>query len=160
MRWTDFETQQGDLSTLVRRKLIEPGLMMVATIRTDGTPRVSPVNPHVWDGDLCVSLASSTRKAADVGRDPRVLVHSIVSRWDGSEGELKLRATAVAETGAAALDEFAAAVKERTGWAPPVGTFSLYRLDIDDVTFIDRENRPAYAPGVTRWHDSAVTTGP
>jgi hypothetical protein len=151
MRWIDFEAKNEDLSALVRAKLIEPGLVMVATIRSDGSPRVSPVNPHVWDGDLCLSLASMTRKAADVRRDPRILVHNAVTRWDGADGELKVRATARAETDASALDNFAAAVKERTGWAPPPGTFNLYRLDIDDVTFIDRENRPAYAPGVTRW---------
>ncbi|HEY1486599.1 MAG TPA: pyridoxamine 5'-phosphate oxidase family protein [Micromonosporaceae bacterium] len=151
MRWIDFEGKNEDLSALVRAKLIEPGLVMVATIRSDGSPRVSPVNPHVWDGDLCLSLASMTRKAADVRRDPRILVHNAVARWDGADGELKVRATARAETDAAALDNFAAAVKERTGWAPPPGTFNLYRLDIHDVTFIDRENRPAYAPDVTRW---------
>ncbi len=151
MRWSQFEASNQDLGALVRQKLIEPGLVMVATIRGDGTPRVSPVNPHVWDGDLCLSLASTTRKAADVRRDSRVLVHNVVSRVDGADGELKLRARAVPETDDTALDGFAASVKERTGWAPPPGTFSLFRLDINDVTFIERENRPAYAPGVTRW---------
>jgi Pyridoxamine 5'-phosphate oxidase len=151
MRWAKFEATAGDLGTLVRQKLVDPGLVLVATVRGDGTPRVSPVNPHVWDGDLCLSLASMTRKAVDVRRNPRVLVHNVVSRVDGSDGELKLRATAVPETDPDALDGFAAAVKERTGWAPPAGSFDLYRLDIDDVTFIDRQDRPAYAPGVTRW---------
>jgi pyridoxamine 5'-phosphate oxidase-like protein len=151
MRWSQFEATNEELAALVRKKLIEPGLVLVATTRADGTARVSPVNPHVWDGDLCLSLAAMTRKAADVRRDPRVLVHNVVSKVDGADGELKLRAQAMPETGDAALDEFAAAVKERTGWAPPPGTFSLFRLDINDVTFIERENRPAYAPGVTRW---------
>lgn len=151
MRWADFETQNPEFGSLVRDKLLSPGLVMVATIRGDGTPRVSPVNPHLWDGDFCLSLAAMTRKASDVRRDPRVLVHNMVTRPDGAEGELKLRATARPETDPGKLDGFAADVKARTGWAPPPGTFSLFRLDIDDVTFIDREDKPAYAPGVTRW---------
>ena len=151
MRWTEFEARNEELGSLVRRKILDRGLMLVATVRHDGTPRVSPVNPHVFDGDLCMSLATMTRKASDVLRDPRVLVHNVVSRVDGADGELKLRGTAVPEKDPDTLDRFAADVKERTGWAPPPGTFSLYRLDIEDVTFIDREDRPAYAPGVTRW---------
>jgi hypothetical protein len=151
MRWADFELRHAELGKLIQSKLIEPGVVLVGTTRSDGTPRVSPVNPHVWDGDLCLSLAAMTRKAADVRRDARILVHNAVTRVDGADGELKLRATAVPETDTRALEDFAAAVKARTGWAPPPGTFNLYRLDIADVTFIERENRPAYAPGVTRW---------
>jgi Pyridoxamine 5'-phosphate oxidase len=151
MRWSQFEATNEELGALVRKKLLEPGLVLVATVRVDGSPRVSPVNPHVWDGDLCLSLAATTHKADDVRRDPRVLVHNVVSRVDGADGELKLRAQALPEIDDAALDGFAAAVKERTGWAPPAGTFRLFRLDINDVTFIERENRPAYAPEVTRW---------
>ncbi|HEY2792541.1 MAG TPA: pyridoxamine 5'-phosphate oxidase family protein [Micromonosporaceae bacterium] len=147
----DFEKEHQDAGALVRAKLIDPGLVLVATIRRDGSARVSPITPHVWDGDLCLSLAAMTRKAADVRRDPRILVHNAVARIDGADGELKLRASGQAETGAEALAAFASAVQERTGWAPPPGTFRLYRLDIQDVTFIDRENRPAYAPAVTRW---------
>jgi hypothetical protein len=68
-------------------------VLLVVTIRADGTPRLSPVEPFVLDGDLWLSMMLGSRKAADLVRDPRVLVHSIVTNRDGEEGEVKLRGT-------------------------------------------------------------------
>src|SRR5215469_15092027 len=81
-------------SELERR---QPGLVLVATIRGDGTPRISPVEPYVLDGVLWLSMLWRSRKAADLLRDPRVLVHSVVTGRDGGEGEFKIRGTARAE---------------------------------------------------------------
>ena len=45
------------------------------------------------DGELWLSMMWGSRKAADLARDERVLVHSIVTARDGAEGEVKLRGT-------------------------------------------------------------------
>jgi hypothetical protein len=44
-------------------RLIAPGVLLVVTIRRDGTPRVSPVEPLVLDGDLWLSMMWQSRKA-------------------------------------------------------------------------------------------------
>ena len=69
-------------------------MVLVATIRRDGTPRLSPVEPFVLDGDLWLSMMWQSTKARDLLRDPRILVHSVITSRDGAEGEVKLRGSA------------------------------------------------------------------
>jgi hypothetical protein len=45
-------------------------VLLVVTIRADGTPRLSPVEPFVLDGDLWLSMMLGARKVADLVRDP------------------------------------------------------------------------------------------
>jgi hypothetical protein len=89
MHWSDIEHAQPRLAVLARERLIDPGVVLVATIRQDGTPRVSPVEPYVLDGDLWLSMMWQSTKARDLLRDPRVLVHSVITDRDGTEGELE-----------------------------------------------------------------------
>src|SRR5262245_2152281 len=56
MRWSELETRQSRLAELGRRRLLAPGVVLVATIRRDGTPRVSPVEPYLMHGDLWLSM--------------------------------------------------------------------------------------------------------
>ena len=97
MDWSELERRQPALAGLGRRRLLDPGVVLVATIRADGTPRVSPVEPFVLDGALWLSMLWHSRKAADLLRDPRMLVHSVITSRDGGEGEFKIRGTARAE---------------------------------------------------------------
>jgi hypothetical protein len=150
MRWSEVEQRQRRLAELGRRMLGDPGVVLVATIRTDGAPRVSPVEPLFWNEDLWLSMGWGTLKAADLGRDSRVLVHSIVSTRDGSDGEYKLRGTAVPESGRDVQEQYAGAVAAQLGWTPTPGRFQLFRVDVADLTFIrwDDATNDQY---VTRW---------
>lgn len=93
MDWSELERRQPALAGLGRRRLLDPGVVLVATIRADGTPRVSPVEPFSLDGSLWLSMLWHSRKAADLLRDPRILVHSVITSRDGGEGEFKVRGT-------------------------------------------------------------------
>jgi Pyridoxamine 5'-phosphate oxidase len=110
--------------------------VLVATIRKDGTPRVSPVEPFVMDGILWLSMLWQSKKAADLLRDPRVLVHSVVTGRDGGEGEFKIRGTAGAEPDPAVQRRYAAEVAGSLGWSPDPGRFHLFAVSIEQVTFI------------------------
>src|SRR5215468_12014809 len=99
MHWSDFERRQPRLAELGHERLMSAGVVLVATIRRDGTPRVSPIEPWIMDGVFWLSMMWGSTKAVDLARDPRVLVHNAVASRDGQEGEFKLRGTAVAETG-------------------------------------------------------------
>jgi Pyridoxamine 5'-phosphate oxidase len=79
MRWSELQDGQPGLAVLGQRRLLEPGVVLVATIRGDGTPRLSPVEPLVMDGNLWLSMLWQSRKAADLLRDPRILVHSVIT---------------------------------------------------------------------------------
>ncbi len=131
-----METSQPRLAGLGRRRLLEPGVLLVATIRGDGTPRISPVEPFVLDGILWLSMLWQSRKAADLMRDPRILVHSVVTGRDGGEGEFKIRGTARSEQDAAVQRRYADSVSGTLGWAPEPGKFHLFAVSIEEVTFI------------------------
>ncbi len=150
MHWHEFETQQPALASIGTQKLTGPGVVLVATIRRDGSPRVSPVEPLLWDGDLWLCMGLGSRKAADLRRDIRILVHSIVTSRNGQDGEYKLRGIAVEEPDAATQAGYAQQVAARLGWQPEPGKFHLFRVDLDDITYIrwDDATNDQY---VTRW---------
>ena len=154
MRWSEFEQQEGRLAELGRGLLGDPGVVLVVTIRADGAPRLSPVEPLFWNGDLWLSMGWGTRKAADLGRDARILVHSIVTTRDGTGGEYKLRGTAIAEPDSHVNEQYAEVVATRLGWEPEPGRFHLFRVDVADVTFIrwDDATNDQY---VTRWPEGS-----
>ena len=136
VRWAVFEQQQPRFAALGRDKLAGPGVVLVGTVRKDGSPRISPVEPLFWDGDLWLSMGLGSLKAKDLQRDPRVLIHSIVTTRDGTDGEYKLRGRAVREANPGQNARVAEAISERLGWRPEVGKFHLFRIEVDDVTFI------------------------
>lgn len=136
MHWSDIEHTQPRLARLAQQGLIEPGVVLVATIRHDGTPRLSPVEPYVLDGDLWLSMMWQSTKARDLLRDPRILVHSVITSRDGTEGELKIRGTARAENDPAVQRRYADAVAASLGWNPQPGRFHLFAVDIGQVTVI------------------------
>jgi Pyridoxamine 5'-phosphate oxidase len=136
MDWMELTRRQPGLAELGQRRLLGPGVVLVATIRGDGTPRLSPVEPFVLDGTLWLSMLWHSRKAADLLRDSRILVHSIITSRDGGEGEFKIRGTARAEDSTAVQARYAAAVGASLGWSPEPGRFHLFAVDIGDVTFI------------------------
>jgi hypothetical protein len=131
-----MEGSQPRLAALGRRRLLEPGVVLVATIRSDGTPRVSPVEPFVLDGILWLSMLWQSRKAADLARDRRVLVHSVVASRDGGDGEFKIRGTARAEPDLGIQRRYAGQAAASLGWKPEPGRFHLFAVSIEEVTFI------------------------
>jgi hypothetical protein len=140
MRWGDLQEQQPRLGAIAHRRLVGPGVLLVATVRRDGTPRLSPVEPFVLDGDLWLSMLLGSLKAADLLRDPRVLVHSVVTGPDGGEGELKLRGTAEEVTDELRQRRYAEAVAAALPWAPEVGQFHLFRVEVETVTYVRYDN--------------------
>jgi hypothetical protein len=136
MHWSEMTEGQPRLAALARERLIGPGVVLVATIRRDGTPRLSPVEPFVLDGDLWLSMMWQSTKARDLLRDPRILVHSVITSRDGAEGEVKLRGSARDEPDPAVQRRYAAAVAASLGWEPVPGRFHLFGVDIEQVTYV------------------------
>lgn len=136
MHWSEIEEKQPRLARLGRQRLIEPGVVLVGTIRSDGTPRLSPVEPLLLDGDLWLSMMWRSAKARDLLRDPRVLVHGIVTSREGEAGEFKVRGTARGEDNPDAQRRYADVVASSLGWNPEPGRFHLFAIDISHISFI------------------------
>jgi hypothetical protein len=136
MRWQDLQRRQPRLGAVATDRLLAPGVLLVVTIRADGTPRLSPVEPFELDGDLWLGMMLGSRKAADLMRDPRLLVHSIVTDRDGGEGEVKLRGTARHHLDEEVQRRYAVAVGQALPWSPEVGRFHLFSVEIEQVTVL------------------------
>jgi hypothetical protein len=137
VRWADVEAQQPRLAVLGRQRLGGPGVVLVGTLRKDGTPRISPVEPFFWRGDLWLPMLFDSLKARDLTGDPRVLVHNIVTSRDGTtDGEFMLRGRAELEVDARLNEEIASAIAAELPWQPEAGKFHLFRVDVDQVASI------------------------
>jgi hypothetical protein len=94
----------------------------------------------VHDGELWLSMMLGSRKAADLHRDPRVLVHSVVTSPSGEEGEAKLRGTARPRDDEPTQQAYADAVSAALPWSPEVGRFHLFALDVEQATYLRYDN--------------------
>jgi hypothetical protein len=148
MRWNDLVADAPRLAELAQRRLIDPGVLLVVSIRRDGTPRLSPVEPLLFEGDVWLSMMWQSRKAHDLVRDDRILLHSIVTTREGTEGEVKVRGRAIAVDDRTVRARYCDAVAV-LGWRPEEPWFHLFRIEIEDLTGI------RYAPSgdqfVVRW---------
>ncbi len=88
--WQAFETESPELASFGRER-IHRRVSFLATIRADGGPRVHPVTPWIFDGHLYVRMFETSPKVADLTRDPRYALHSMMDNDDGIGGEVALR---------------------------------------------------------------------
>lgn len=156
--WADLMLEQPRLATLCEEKLLNPGVLLVGTTRADGSARISGVEPLVMDGELWLSMMSTSAKALDLRRDPRVSVNSIITGPEPSV-EIKLRGVAHLVADPAILERYAARVATELHWQPVVGHFTLFRIGVLDVTQIgyDAETRGQH---VARWPEGTEYVRP
>jgi hypothetical protein len=149
MRWSEFAAAQPVLAAVASDQLIKPGVVLAGTTRKDGSARISGVEPLLMDGELRLSMMPASAKARDLYRDPRILVHSIVTS-PSPEAEIIIRGTVRPETAPDVQRSYAAAVEAHLGWRPVPGEFALFSVDINDVTFIGHDPE-SNAQHVARW---------
>ena len=90
MDWGEFKRADPELAALSEERMEATGLVLLGTLRKNGFPRISPVEPILTMGRLYLGMMWQSRKALDLRRDPRCPVHSTVSDRHGREGEFKL----------------------------------------------------------------------
>jgi hypothetical protein len=152
LRWQQFGAAEPRLAAAGAQKLAGPGVVLVGTVRRDGTARISAVEPLLFEGDLWLSMGLGSYKVRDLRRDSRLVVRSIVTARDGSDGDYIVRGVAVEEHRRSQQQSFADEVATRIGWHPEPGKFHLFWIDIGDVTFI-RWDDATNDQFITRWPD-------
>ena len=135
MRWAEFAEAAPELATLAQRRFDENRLGLIGTLRKDGSPRISPVEVFFVDGEPLLGMMWRSRKALDLLRDPRVVVHSATSDPDGSEGDVKLYGRAVDVPVPQVRKRYADVLEERINWRPQ-DPFHLFSLDIERAGYI------------------------
>jgi hypothetical protein len=149
VRWSEITARQPALGAAAAEKLVTPGVLLAGTIRRDGRARISGVEPLIMEGDLWLSMLPDSAKARDLVRDPRIVLNSIITS-PAPDAELKVRGTARPQTSPQVQRRYAAAVAARLGWQPVVGQFTLFIVDIDDVTYIGSDPETG-AQHVAQW---------
>ena len=94
MSWRDLEAGAPELAREGWARFSRTKVALLGTIREDGSPRISPVEPYLIEGELVVGVMPSP-KLDDLHRDPRCVLHSSISHIDGSEGEFEIHGRAV-----------------------------------------------------------------
>ena len=73
--WGDVQREAPGFAARVQ-KLFDAGVnKIIATIRADGSPRVSGIEAQFTDGELTFGSMPDARKGADLRRDPRFAMH-------------------------------------------------------------------------------------
>ena len=158
MKWSAIAASEPALGAVAFDRLIQPGVLLAGTVRRDGSPRISGVEPLVMDGDLWLSMMPSSAKVMDLARDRRIVLNSIVTGPEPA-AEVKVRGTVRAEHDRDVQRRYAAAVSAGLGWRPVAGEFTLFAVDVEDVTFIgyDADTKGQH---VARWPAGAEYVRP
>lgn len=141
--WTSFVTEAPDMAALAERRFTASGLALLGTLRADGFPRISPLEPMV-DGDLLVlhdgymvlGMMPGSAKALDLRRDPRMALHTATADKKLTEGDAKLWGHGIEVTDETVLQALADRHEALTGYKLEPGTFHMFLPDVLGVSTV------------------------
>jgi pyridoxamine 5'-phosphate oxidase-like protein len=89
--WKEFaHDAPGIAETFIRRHTATGNLCLLATLRSDGYPRISPMEPRIFEGRLLLVGMPDTTKFRDLARDPRFCLHTATVDPYVGDGDAKL----------------------------------------------------------------------
>ena len=108
--WRAVEANEPEFAHRVQQLFGSGRHKTLATLRRDGSPRISGIECDFLDGELRFASMAGARKLDDLRRDPRLAIHGpTVSPEIGREshwpGEAKIHGRAVPALVAAATDD-------------------------------------------------------
>jgi hypothetical protein len=134
--WSALTAAAPELAAAVRTRFGATGLGFLATLRRNGFPRISGIEPLFTDQDLWLGTMPESRKGADLRRDPRPCLHSASAYKAIVEGDAKLTGRAVLVEGGEDIKRFRKAFATATGYGPPPGPMDLFRVDVTVVSLL------------------------
>jgi hypothetical protein len=88
--WGEIESAAPDLARLARSLLEGHVHKTIATLRADGSPRISGIEAKFIGDDLWFGSMPGSRKSSDLTRDPRFALHSGSDDPPDWKGDAKL----------------------------------------------------------------------
>ena len=131
LNWRDVELGAPEIARLGMARLASARVAMLGTLRRDGSPRISPIEPYIAEGQLLIGAMARSGKADDLRRDPRYALHSVVTGPDSGEGELKLYGQA-----AQAGPDLRRAAADAWWLARAPGKAAVFTLHIGQAAFV------------------------
>ena len=135
--WTSFVDEAPEIATIAKRRVAATGLFMMGTLRRDGFPRISPVEPTMagddivlHDGKLWLGMMPGATKSRDLQRDGRLALHTATADKMVSDGDVKLWGVATQVTDDATLQQMSEDIHVSTGYQFEVGAFDAFDVDL------------------------------
>jgi hypothetical protein len=92
--WEEFAAAAPRIAAVFRRRHAATGnLCMLGTLRADGFPRISPMEPQFFEGTLWLGGMPGTAKFRDLVRDPRFALHTATVDTHVGDGDAKVWGT-------------------------------------------------------------------
>jgi hypothetical protein len=131
--WSEFEAAAPALAERVRARLDAHTHQTLATLRADGSPRISGTESGFADGELWIGSMWQARKAHDLQRDPRFALHAGSDDPPEWTGDAKVAGVAEEITDPER-------VREVGGDKAPPGPSHLFRLDLQEVSTVELDD--------------------
>lgn len=136
--WSDVSQAAPELASVVESRFNAHGLGLLATVRGNGFPRISGIEP-LFAGELWLGMMPNSRKATDLMRNPRLCLHSATEDKEVKDGDAKVTGRGIVVDDERTLSEFRRHFAAHSGADPPPGPMHLFRVDVVEVSFV----RPA-----------------
>jgi hypothetical protein len=136
VRWDAFSTACPTIAELAEGRFRSDEVVLLGSIRADGSPRVSPNEVDFVQGHLMLSMMWRSRKALDLLRDPRCAVHSVPITRMNPGGDVKLYGNAVDVQDQDLRSAFRDTMRARIDWAPDEPDYHLFSIDVASAGFI------------------------
>jgi Pyridoxamine 5'-phosphate oxidase len=115
--WEEFTTLAPRIAEIFARRHAATGnLCMLGTNRPDGFPRISPMEPRFFEGQLWIGGMPDTAKFRDLLRDPRFCLHTATVDTDVADGDAKVWGTVQDVPDEALHQRYAEALFAETGF--------------------------------------------
>ena len=89
--WDEFAAEAPRIAEVFARRHKATGnLCLLATLRPDGSPRISPMEPRIFEGRLVLVGMPNTQKFRDLARDPRFELHTATVDTQVGDGDAKV----------------------------------------------------------------------
>jgi hypothetical protein len=124
--WREFAEAEPRLARAVRKRFEATKHHVLATVRVDGSPRVSGTEVAFHGSDLVLGSMWEAKKALDLQRDGRFALHANLGDGSMEGGDAKISGRAEEVVDPATVRTFA-----NTAEAPE--PFHLFRLDLEEV---------------------------
>ncbi|WP_033296056.1 pyridoxamine 5'-phosphate oxidase family protein [Amycolatopsis jejuensis] len=124
--WDEFSAAAPSLAERVRARFAAAESHVLATLRRDGSPRVSGSEIDFRDGEAYIGSMLDARKARDLQRDVRFALHAYPGIEEGGDAKIAGRVEEITDPAALA----------RVQQGEPS---HLFRLDIEEavLTWVD-----------------------
>jgi general stress protein 26 len=132
-RWSQLAEDVPGLAERAKAMLDAHVHKTIATLRRDGSPRISGTEARFHAGDLWFGSMPSAVKALDLRRDPRFALHSGSEDPPGWSGDAKVAGLAEEVTDRSTVE---AVMKGAWENESPEGEMHLFRADITELVVV------------------------